>query len=414
MNPMPLLLSLLVVAYIGSLWVSGRSRGYGLPSGLEFVVLGAALGPQMLGLIGIEVVDSFDPIAFVALGWLALGFGLECGAIDGNSASLRRIALGSAFAAMRAIITGAAVFFSARALGFPNNADLWVISWCIGLLSCDTTRHAVRWVAERHVVEGPVSKLITDVSAADDALVFVALAVVYAWFDEPRSIMGAVMPRGSMAALALGLGIALGLIAAALTRGMSRRVEWWGVLLGASLLCIGVTTSVGMGAMSAMFAMGISLSAASSQGGALREMFARTERAVLLPALLLAGAHLVKPASPNASLIVLAAVVGRAAASFVSGAVVAAARQPTRPATAWVGLGMLSSGTLTMTLGFAVSLRYPGPIGDLALLAAFAGTLTGEIVGPVALKRALTVCGEISNRVRGSQSGEIAAQETEP
>ncbi len=403
MSQMPLLLSLLVVAYIGSLFVSGQGRSYGLPSGLEFVILGAALGPQLLGLIDVEVTAAFDPIAFVALGWLALGFGLECGATDGRPAPFRRLALGSLFAAVTATMSGTAVFFTARAVGFHNNAELWITSCCIGLLSCETTRHAVRWVAERNTVKGPLSELVADVSAADDGLVLVALAVVYAWFDQPRSFWGEVLPRGSTAALTLGLGIALGLVAAALTRAMSRRVEWWGVLLGASLLCIGVTTSIGMSAMSAMFAMGLSLSAAS-HADELRKMFARTERAVLLPALLLAGAHLVRPASMSIGLILLSAVVARVVGSFFSGAIVASARATTRPATAWLGLGMLSSGTLTMTVGFAVALRYPGDIGNTALAAAFAGTVAGEAIGPIALRRALTRCGELTERARTSDA----------
>jgi len=395
-SAMPLLLTLLVVAYVGSLWVSGRNRSFGLPSGVEYVLLGALLGPQLLGLISYEAARAFNPIAYVALGWLALGFGLECGVIGERSVPFRRIALGSLFAAVTAVISGATVFFTARHLGHPNDRDLWIMSSATGLLSCETTRHAVRWVTDRHVAAGPLSELIADLSAADDAIVLIALAVVFAWFDGPRGFFGYPIPLGSGAAITLGLGIGLGLVAAALTRAMSRRVEWWGVLLGASMLCIGATTSVGMSAMSAMFAMGLSLSAASHEGKALREMFARTERTVLLPALLLAGAHLVAPPTLTAGLIVLSAVAGRAAASFISGALLASSRPSTRPATAWVGLGMLSSGTLTMAVGFAVKLRFGGPVGELALFAAFAGTVVGELVGPVALRRALGLCGEIT------------------
>jgi hypothetical protein len=414
MNPMPLLLSLLVVAYIGSLWVSGRARSYGLPSGLEFVILGVVLGPQMLGLIGSEAVAAFNPIAFVALGWLALGFGLECGATEGRQAPFRRIVLGSLLATVTATTAAATVFFSARFLGFRNNAELWIISGCIGLLCCETTRQAVRWLSERYPVKGPLSELVADVSAADAAPVLIALAVVFAWFDEPRSILGVSMPRGSTATVALGLGIALGLVAAALTRAMSRRVEWWGVLLGASLLCIGATTSMGMGGMSAMFAMGLSLRTVSHQGNALREMFARTERAVLLPALLLAGAHLVRPASLQVSLIILSAVAARGFVSILSGAIVASASRATRPAAGWLGLGMLSSGTLTMAVGFSVALRYPGTIGDTALAAAFAGTLAGELIGPMALRRALSLCGEITLPMPESEADPAQPRVVEP
>lgn len=410
---MPLLLSLLVAAYIGSLWVSGRGRSYGLPSGVEYVVLGTLIGPQWSGLIGSEVLRAFDPIAFVALGWLALGFGLECGVVGERSVPPRRVALGSIFAAATAAITALTVWFVAPLLGFARDEHLWTVSSAIGILSCETTRHAVRWVTDRHLTEGPLSELIADLSAADDAIVLVALAVLFAWFDEPRALFGTELPRGTSAALALGLGVALGLVAAALIRTMSRRVEWWGVLLGAALLCIGVTSSLGMSAMSAMFAMGLSLSAASHEGAALRQMFGRTERAVLLPALILAGGHLVIPRSLPAGLLVCAAVLGRAMASYLSGVLVASVRTYARPAASWLGLGMLSSGTLTMTVGFAVALRFDPVIGELALAAAFAGTVAGELIGPVALRRALLLSGEIREEPRSSQPDAPAPSQVE-
>ena len=44
-------------------------------------------------------------------------------------------------------MAGTAVFFTARALGFRNDAELWIMSCCIGLVSCETARHAVRCVS---------------------------------------------------------------------------------------------------------------------------------------------------------------------------------------------------------------------------------------------------------------------------
>ena len=53
MNAVLLLMGLLVLSYLGSFLVGGRTvRGAGLPSGIEYVALGFVLGPQVLDMVG--------------------------------------------------------------------------------------------------------------------------------------------------------------------------------------------------------------------------------------------------------------------------------------------------------------------------------------------------------------------------
>jgi hypothetical protein len=64
MNALLLLMGLLVLSYIGSFLVGGRAiRGFGLPSGSEYLLLGFVIGPNVLGLIERSMLDSFEPIA---------------------------------------------------------------------------------------------------------------------------------------------------------------------------------------------------------------------------------------------------------------------------------------------------------------------------------------------------------------
>src|SRR5262249_17411491 len=58
-NPLLLLMGLLLVAYLGSFLVGGERSvsGVGLPSSVEWVVLGAVIGPSALGVVSTSVVD---------------------------------------------------------------------------------------------------------------------------------------------------------------------------------------------------------------------------------------------------------------------------------------------------------------------------------------------------------------------
>jgi hypothetical protein len=145
------------------------------------------------------------------------------------------------------------------------------------------------------------------------------------------------------------------------------------------------------------------LSILSHRSSELRGMVAATEGPVLLPALLLAGAHLSLPHDMNEGVLAAVAVGARVVSNLLTGTTLAAARKSTRPATSWLGLGLLSSGTLTMMVGFSILLRFDDAIGRTALLVAAVGTGTGELVGPFALRRALLRAGELTEKGRLSQ-----------
>ena len=67
------------------------------------------------------------------------------------------------------------------------------------------------------------------------------------------------------------------------------------ILLGAGLLATGGIESIGLSAMGTSFALGVTLSLKVKDTEQIREKLASTEGPVLLPALLLAGAHLAAP-----------------------------------------------------------------------------------------------------------------------
>jgi hypothetical protein len=395
---MSLLLALLVVAYIGSLWAAARGRSFGSPSGAEYVVLGCLLGPRALGVVGDEALASFEPVAHVALGWIALGYGLECGLVGERPAPLRSNLLAIAVTTMTACTVAGCVYWVANRLGFAGSPPLPVLAVTLGLVSAETTRHALRRVSERHEARGPLSELVAEVAAADDALVLVGLSFLFAVATGPLQVGELRVPEAGGAAATLAVGVVLGGALAWLLARAPRHVEWWTLLLGGAWIATGAATRVGLSAMAATFAMGLTLSIASREAPRLRALVLATEGPVLLPALLLAGAHLGLPHGSGEALIVAGAIGGRVVSSLVMGTLMAGARKSTRAGTRWLGLGLLSSGTLTMMVAFSVQLREGGMIGRLALLTAAGGTLLGELFGPFALRRALRRAGELQDR----------------
>jgi len=388
-SSMALLLLLLVLAYIGSLWASSeRKRAFGSPSGIEYVLLGVLLGPEALGVLGHQAISAFEPIALVALGWIGVLYGLECGMNGNRRAPLGRIVLGLVLTIVTASLAAAAAWWM---IGFTRLAEgdlQLMMSAAIGLVTAETTRHAVRWIGERQTLSSPLAELLQDLSAADDAPVLLALALLFAQLSGEHALHDRTLPALAMAGVTVGSGVLLGCVSAWLIGKSHSPVERWTVLLGAAWLATGMTKSLGLSALAATFAFGLTLSVLSRDAERLRQQVGPTEGAVLLPALLLAGAHVRWPASQAEVALVALAIAVRFATSFVFGVGLSFTRRDTRGLGPWLGVGMLASGTLTMIVAFGISMRCPAEIARPALAIAFVGTLLGELIGPTALRRA--------------------------
>jgi hypothetical protein len=402
MSAIAILTGLLVVAYFGSILVGGRAlRGFGLPSGTEFLLLGIILGPSVFGVISGATLAAFEPLTVIALAWTSLVLGIHFGRVGERRVSSRRLALGAALALATLMVTAGATFGVAYALTPLRGNDLWVLALGAGCVASETTRHAVRWVAERYKAEGPVASLLGDLAEADDIVPLVGLGLVFALGDVPQGLH-IHFPAWLSFASTLAVGGVLGATASALSDIEERVNEQWGILLGTALLGMGAVMRLGQSAPSAMFAMGLTLSGLSKRAPALREMLEQTERPLMLPVLVLAGAQATIPKAWPLIAIGVTTLGARFAAKLVVGAGLRKSLVEKSAALAGrlgpgLGLALMPSGLLSITIGLSCALRFPGQVGQTILTIATVSGLVGEAVGPVKLKTLLEQAGELSD-----------------
>ncbi|HSO33593.1 MAG TPA: cation:proton antiporter [Labilithrix sp.] len=397
MSAIALLMGLLLLSYVGSLIVGGRSAK-GLPSGVEFIGLGFAVGPHALGLVERSMIAEFEPLVQVALGWLAFVVGLDFSRVAGRRVRARSMLLG----VFCALLTGATVAFAVnRLLAYMPIAGLdgknaWLFAAGAGAVTAETTRFVVQWVAVRWAVKGPISSLLVELAASDDLAPLVAAGAIFAF--APSSSVALEMPAGGWFLLSLALGALLGTVTALLLRG-AEGYAVWGALIGTLLLGVGAATRLGLCTIFVTFVMGIALGGVSPNRRVLRKLVSPTERAVLYPMLLLAGAHLdARPLMENRMLIavVALALLARIVGKLLSGVVVRATVPASRPAGPLLGIVLLSSGPVSVSCGFVFALRFPGPFGDTLLVCAAASAVLGELISTFALKSMLTQLGELT------------------
>lgn len=395
MNADGLLLGLLVLAYVGSILAGNRTiHGFGLPSGAEYLLLGFVLGPHALGVVNRSLLGTFQPILIVGAAWIALVAGIGYDRVAERRVRPVRALAGVAWA----LVVGAGVAASVYvALGWVSDLrgnERVVFAFAAGIVSCETTRHAVRWVVERHGARGPLSDTLADLSRTSSLVPALGLAVLFA------AVPVAGLPDiGTLArvGITLGIGCLLGLVATLLLGREFRHDESWGILLGTSLLGMGVSERLGLSGVATSFAMGLTVALVSKHGADLKAMVTPTERPVALPITVFAGAFVDINATPFVPTIIGVALGARVLLELPRSALISSfwRRRPGR--SPGLALSMASTGTFSLAAAVAIATRFHETIGASALVIAAAGVLFGELVGPLSLRRALERAGEISS-----------------
>lgn len=402
MNAIAFLLGLLVLSYLGSILVGGRTiRGFGLASGAEYLVLGFVLGPQVLSVVNRSLVETFQPVVLVGVAWLGLVLGVSYLRVGQRPVPAPHIALGVALSALVSASVSATVFFGASYFSPLPRTQVVALAATAGLICSETTRHSVRWVVERYGAKGPLADLAADTARASALFPAFSLAIVFAWLP------GAAPPAFSVVGrvvTSLGLGMVLGFTAALLLGREFRRDESWGILLGTSLLGTGAAARLNLSPLSTTFAMGLTLALVSRHRDDIKAMITPTEKPVLLPVLLLAGAYVNAKLPLPLLVLVATAMTAKILGRVFCGALLAALTKPVKGVGLEFGGSMLSCGALGVAVALAFSIRHPGVVADTLLLLASVGVLLGEWLGPGSLRRALARAGEIKPDVPSEDS----------
>ena len=207
------------------------------------------------------------------------------------------------------------------------------------------------------------------------------------------------MPLRDWPAITVGLGLLLGAGAALLVRSELKLDETWAVLFGVSLIAIGTTARLGLSTLTASFFVGHrGVRSCRSTAASCARWSRRPSVPCLLPALLLAGAHLDFHDEPAAARGSRQPPSARGSAPRSSSAGCSRRRRSPRARreASW-GSRSCRPGALAISIGLAFALRFPGPVGDTVLVVAALSATVGEFVGPARLRNALQRAGEIED-----------------
>ena len=120
MSALPLVMGLLLLAYLGTFVVGGK-ESFAASSNVGWIVLGLVLGPYALNVIGETLLDAVTPVLTIAAGWVAFATGVRTFGVV-TSAPWRGAGLGIAAGMLTALVAGGITWLGAPVF-FPSFAS---------------------------------------------------------------------------------------------------------------------------------------------------------------------------------------------------------------------------------------------------------------------------------------------------
>jgi Kef-type K+ transport system membrane component KefB len=358
------------------------SRRLGLPSITILLVVGLLVGPEMLDLLPSTADEWFPVVSTLALTMVGFLLGAEFTRDHIREAGRADLFIAAVQGVATAVIVGGGLWLAGAdaALALP-----------LAGIAVATAPAATLAVVHEQRASGPFTRSLIGVVALDDVIalalfgMLASAAAALTTGDGGASLLG----RSAWEIFgAVGLGIAVGLPAAALTGrlrpGRPTQEEAYAIVL----LCAGLATLLEVSYLLAAVVLGATLANRAGHHEIAFHEIERIEWPALIVFFVLAGASLDLSSLTKVGWLgfwyVALRSVGKVAGCVAAGSVAGLAATPRR----WLGLAMLPQAGVAIGLSLLAAERFP-EVADQLLAIVIAATVVFELTGPIFTKTAL-------------------------
>jgi len=386
---------IVVVGFFGGL----ASEKLKFPRITGYIIIGVLLSPSILGIIPKEAIGNLDIITDIALGFIAylIGGSLRWEHLQKSAKSIAWITLFQSLGAWFLVALALAILGSLIIPGETFWQTYFPMALIIGAVSCATAPSATMAIIRQYKAKGPLTTTLLAVVALDDAIAVIAFAIA-SGICQPLVNGAGISPYQMLAVPLLHIleSAAIGVVFALALMYISRLVRTRELLLvvvfGMIMLCVGLTTYLGISSILANMVVGFIVVNKTRR----KDMFLVVEGiedVFFAMFFVLAGLHfdlsVLKVAGVLALLIVLARCLGKYTGAR-TGARISHAPDTIQK---YLGLALLPKAGVTMGLILLAALQFP-TFGSLMLNAVLASTIINELAAPPLTKYAIFKAGE--------------------
>ncbi|MFK7991285.1 MAG: cation:proton antiporter [Sandaracinaceae bacterium] len=408
------LIATVAVAYLFTNFVLERiQRRVLMLVGVEYIVLGVVLGPNMpYEIPAFSNLDDLLPIVALAVGWVGLLRGMEL--------SLKRFRSNAATGSVRIVVVQAlvaggattaaayAMFTSGQLFVFGSHAteaivgprEVWMAAGVMGCAAAAGSFEPVELLKRRYRLEGDLSEKIRRMAAMSDLLAVLVFGLLFCIFHESNEDALVQPSPTEWAVVSVGLGALLGVLFTPFLGQDDSENGRFLAMIGIIVLASGAAYFLDLSPLLVNLCLGVVLVNTARSGKEIQETLRSTRKPMALVLLVFAGALWHPPDLVPAVLIsagyVLLRFLGKAL-----GTKLATLRTGQRGDTY---RGLLAHGEVSVAMAVSLRLVSEGPAVDLAYTAILVSVIVNDLIAPRVLRGLLVDTGDL----RGEREPEAA------
>lgn len=361
------------------------------PAVTGYILSGIVVGPYVLKLLNVELVDSLHLISEVALSFIAFSVGshMNLSTIRKMGSKILIVTVCEALGAMIVVTLGCYYIFN-TSLGF---------ALVLGSIACATSPAATMMIIKQYNASGELVDALMPVVALDDAVGIIAYGVSSS--IAKASISGEALKLSMLISpvkeiiLALLFGALIGFIFALLSQKIKNREE----LLCATLAFLFGATALSLyfeiSSLLTLMTMGFVISNVKNSNRRFTEEIDKVTPPIFISFFALSGANLNVKSILSIGLIglfyVLGRVMGKLGGSYFSTKFTGFSKTVTN----YLGLTLIPQDSVAIALSMLASKFLPMELGELIRTIVLASTFCYALVGPVIAKYAMFKSGTI-------------------
>lgn len=380
----------LAIAILISLLASKLMKIIKLPNVTGYLIAGLIFGPYCLNIISQQVVEQLSIIPNVALGFIAFSIGAEF-----KLSYLKQIGKSPVVIAFMEGI-GAVVFVDAILIATGNDT---AFSLVLGAIAAATAPAATLMVVRQYKAKGPVTSTLLPVVAIDDAVALIAFGISVAAAKAITatgkvSIVATLVDPIIEIFGALLFGAFLGIILKYMTDWFTGRGNRLSIAMAMVLLCVGISTILGLSALLACMAMSAVYVNISKVYDKVFEQVDRITPPIFMLFFFISGAELDISILPAVGIIGILYIIFRIFGKVAGTAFGASISHTPLVVKKYLGYTLIPQAGVAIGLA-SVAMTVVPEHGNKIRAIILSATVIYELIGPVVTKLALKKAGEI-------------------
>ena len=380
----------LSLAMVVALLMTRVTRLVRLPNVTAYLIAGVLIGPGVLNLLNSDSIGTLSVLTSVSLGFIAFSIGDEF-----KLSTLKQIGsqamIITLFEALGAIVL---VDCITVALGFPP-------AMCItlGALAASTAPAATLMVVRQYKADGPLTRMLLPVVAADDAIGLIAysisinVAIALAQHESLNMVSAFLIPLVQIA-VALLSGALIGFVAALSHRFFRSHTNRMSIAIAGVFACTALADQFGLSSLLMCMAMGAVYVNLRDDAERVLGCVDDWTYPLFMLFFVISGASLDLGSLPKVGLLGLVYIVTRFGGKWVGSYLGSTLTHQPDVIRQNIGFALMPQAGVAIGMATLAAAQLPG-YGTQVQTVILAGTLVYELIGPLSAKFALSRAHEI-------------------